>query len=212
MIKRYTVAFGGLFSNLEVLRYDQNGAEVQRVVVPLTYANKEKFIQRITQDENHERQDAITLPRIAFEMTSLNYDGQRKLQKLNKYHYPREEGDVGSVYTPVPYDIMFNVYVVTKTQDEMLQIIEQILPAFTPDYVISMAAIGSPETTFDVPLTCLDVAPSDSFEGQLEDRRQIMWSMSFLMKAVLFGPISQRKIILYPEGNLYGWEALFQDE
>lgn len=212
MLKRYTVAFGGLLSGIELVRYDQAGSETQRVVVPLSYANKEKFVQRITQDANHEKQEAILLPRIAFEMGSLNYDGQRKLQKMNKYRYPDAVGENGTVFTPVPYDIVFNVFIVTKTQDEMLQIVEQILPAFTPDYVIAMAGIGSPETTFDVPITLLDVSPSDSYEGSFEDRRQIMWSMSFLMKGVFFGPITQRKVILYPESELLGWEALFPNE
>lgn len=211
MLKRYTIAVGSLFSDMQVVRYNEDGSENQRVTVPLTYSNKEKFVQRLTQDPDQTRKEAITLPRIAFEMVSLNYDGQRKLQKLQKYHYPREAGDSGSVYTPVPYDLVFNVYMVTKTQDEMLQLIEQIMPAFTPDFTISMVGIADPNSSFDVPINLLDISPSDSFEGSFEDRRQIMWSMSILVKAVFFGPITKRKIILYPEGNTYGWEKLFEE-
>lgn len=94
----------------------------------------------------------------------------------------------------------------------MLQIIEQILPAFTPDVTLSLKGIANPETIFDVPISLLDVEPTDTFEGMFEERRQIMWSLSFLMKAVYFGPITTKSIILQTDTPIYGWEKLFSDE
>jgi len=211
MTKRFTIAIGTLFSDMQVVRYNEDGSENQRVTVPITYSNKEKFVQRLMTDQDHSRKEAITLPRMAFEMVSLNYDGMRKLQKLQKYHFPKSEGENGSVYTPVPYDIVYNLYVVTKTQDEMLQIVEQIAPAFTPDFTISIVGLTETDSTFDFPVTMLDISPSDSFEGSFEERRQIMWTMSFLVKGVFFGPISKRKIILYPEGTTNEWQKLFEE-
>ena len=211
MVRRFTVAIGTLFSDMQVVRYNEDGTEHQRVTIPITYSNKEKFVQRLLMDPDHTKQEAITLPRFAFELTSLNYDGQRKLPKLQKYHFPKSAGENGSVYTPVPYDLVYTLYAVTKTQDEMLQIIEQIMPAFTPDFTISLVGLTEPESTFDFPVTMLDIVPSDSADGAFESRRQIMWSMTFLVKGIFFGPVSKRKIILYPEGTLHGWEELNQE-
>ena len=214
LTKRYTIAFGSLFTGLTVMRNKEDGTEEHRITVPLSYAPKEKFIRRLTEDANHSKQTAITLPRIAFEMTSLNYDPQRKLQKLRKYHYKEAPGVTrthGSVYTPVPYDLVFNLYIVTKTQDEMLQLVEQILPAFTPDLTLSIKGIQDPGTIYDVPLTLLDCAPDDSYSGSMEERRQIMWSLSFLMKAIYFGPISENSIILDTGTPLLDWKMLFAD-
>lgn len=217
MTKRYTIAFGTLFNGINVVRTKEDGTEANRIVVPLSYAPKEKFIQRIVQDSNHTRKPAITLPRMAFELISMNYDPQRKLQKIRRYHYKptdntNPEPQDGSVYTPVPYDLMFNLYIVTKTQDEMLQIVEQILPAFTPDITLSLKGISDPATVYDVPITLLDVQPSDSFEGGFEERRQIMWSLSFLMKGIYFGPISSKSIILDTDTPLLEWSKLFSDD
>lgn len=217
MTKRYTLAFGSLFSDMSVVRYKEDGTEDHRIVVPLSYSPKEKFIQRLSQDAEHKRKPAITVPRMAFELSSMNYDAQRKLQKLRKYQYragdkTNPEPQPGSVYTPVPYDLIWNLYIVTKTQDEMLQIVEQILPAFTPDVNISLKGIASPESIFDVPVSLLDIEPTDTFEGLIEERRQIMWSMSFMMKAIYFGPIINKSIILETDTPLYGWEKLFSDE
>lgn len=212
MTKRYTVAFGSLFSDIEVVRLKENGDEDHRIVVPLTYSPKEKFIQRLTQDKDHAQKPAITLPRMAFEMVALNYDGQRKLQKMRKYHYPNEIADAGHTFTPVPYDLTFNLYIVSKTQDEMLQMVEQILPAFQPDINIAIKGIANPETSFDVPITLLDVLPSDSFDGAFDERRQILWTMSFLVKAIYFGPITTKKIILETDTPTLGWDALFDEQ
>ena len=210
MTKRYTVAMGTLFSDMSVVRYNEDGSENHRITVPITYSNKEKFVQRLISDSDHSRKEAITVPRMAFELVSMNYDGQRKLQKLNKYQFDRSAGNASNVYTPVPYDLVYNLYIVTKTQEEMLQIVEQIVPAFTPDFTVSIKSVEEPELRFDLPITLLDVLPSDSSEGMFEDRRQIMWTMSFLAKAVYFGPVAKREIILHPQSDLYGWEKLYE--
>jgi len=213
LTKRYTIAFGSLFNDMQVVHYSENGDEASRVTVPLAYSNKEKFVQRLQDDPDHRQKPAIQLPRMAFELQSLNYDGGRKLQKLNKHFYSRDNGSsASSLYTPVPYDMIYSLYIVTKTQDDMLQIVEQILPGFAPDVNINVRGIGDPQTSYDVPISLLDVQPSDSYEGTFEDRRQIMWSMNFLMKAVYFGPVNRRSIILETDTPLLDYDSYFAED
>lgn len=186
-IKSYIIAFGKLFSDIHISRYD--GEQLRRVEVPITFSNKEKFVQRLLQDPKLDRQAAIQLPRMAFEMVSMNYDGQRKLNKNKKIVQFNDQGRVTkTAYTPVPYDFIFQIYITTKTEDEMLQIVEQIVPAFTPDYVIKVKATNT-DLHLDIPITLDSVQPTDTYDGEFETRRVILWTMSFVFKGALFSPI-----------------------
>jgi hypothetical protein len=195
---------GAIVDGVDVVRFKQDGTEEQRVRVPVTYSPKEKFIRRITEDPELNRQPAITLPKIGYEMTGMMYDPARKIS--NKLYFTFT-GDNGAqrVFTPVPYEMTFNVYVQTKTQGEMFQIIEQIVPFFQPDYVVNMRGIQNPDIKWDVPITLDAIQTSDTYDGDIEERRMIITTFEFVMKGYLFGPVRDanliRKVDLY-YGNM----------
>lgn len=214
LIKRYTTVMGSLFNNINLVRYNPDGTENHRIVVPVAYSPKEKFVQIIEQDQG--RKPAITLPRMAFELESMTYDSSRKQQKLQHFRFRNfirgENGEpdhvsphAESVYTPVPYDFTYSLYIVTKSLDEMLQIVEQIIPAFNPDVTISMNAISEPQMTFDVPVSLAAISPSDSYEGGLTDRREIIWTLTFSLKGYLFGPLQDKNVILETDISFPWW-------
>lgn len=203
------MAFGSLFTDLQVVRLNKDGTENHRITVPVMFSPREKFIRRLEEDYSSKKQSALTLPRIAFELLSLNYDPQRKLQKMRKFTTDPASGDMSKsmVFMPVPYDLLYSVNVVTKTQDEMLQIIEQIMPGFTPDMNITIKGLTGPDTEWDVPISMMDVQPSDSYDGAMGERRQILWTMTFMLKGYFFGPTGTNSIILTPDVKKFDWDG-----
>lgn len=197
LIRKYTTTMGYLLNDIDVVKENENGTENFRIKVPLTYSGKEKFVRRLLEDPELTRQPAITLPMMAFELIGMNYSGERKLSSKGRYVFidPEKNNTKSFVYTPVPYDFVYNVYITTKTHDEMHQIIEQIAPFFTPDYTFSMVGLKNQDFTFDVPITLDSIQTNDQYEGSFESRRVIMWSLSFLLKGYLFSPVREGKII-----------------
>lgn len=193
-LKRYTIAMGSMFSNISVVRKGEDGEEDHRVVVPVTYSSKENFVLSLQDDG---RQEAIKLPRMAFEMTMLVYDGARKLQKNRYYSIDTNTSDTkkGQLYTPSPWDLTFELNIITKTQDEMLQIVEQIIPAFNPEVILTVRVTKDPEVTIDVPVSLMDIARGDTYEGEMTNRRQIIWTLTFIMRGQLFGPYRTKDAI-----------------
>lgn len=195
-MRKYTTAFGSLFNNISVTRKDSNGVELHREVVPVTQSKKSKFVTRLIQDANLDSKPAIKLPRIAYEYTAIQYAPNRKItskRQIKKFTEPYEPAT--RVYNPVPYDIGFSVSIFSKTQEEMFQIIEQIVPFFTPDYTLRVKDITSVGGEFNLPVELLAVNPDDSYEGSFEDRRLIIWQLDFVMKGFFYGPIRDASII-----------------
>lgn len=185
-IKNLLVAFGNLFSGLTIVRTGTgSGSGVsQTVAVPLSFSNKEKWVQRIQQQPDVDAATVYaTLPRMAFEMTGMGYDASRKLQPLN-----RVQGTPNSTFTPVPYNVNLNLYILSKNQEDALQIVEQILPAFAPAYTVTIngGASGSGGTQ-QVPIVLNSVSTQDEFEGSMDDRRLVTWTLSFTAKISLYG-------------------------
>ena len=207
LTRKYQLVFGSLFQDIQIKRMDESGKALNMITVPIIHSPKEKFIQRLEGDiepENYEtlekggtrRRTALSLPIIAYEMVDLQYDGQRKIAK-NQYIRSRlavTDDLSNKLYTPAPYILTYEVNIVTKTQNEMLQIIEQIIPAFTPDVNITLK--GIPGVEFDVPITFTGVFRNDTYTGAFEERRQIMWTLNFTMKSYYFTPLDKKKIIL----------------
>ena len=207
LTRKYQLVFGSLFQDIQIKRLDDKGKVLNMLTVPTLHSPKEKFIQRLEGDvepEDYEtienggarRRTALSLPIIAYEMVDLQYDGSRKIAK-NQYLRTKLPTNIdlsNKLYTPTPYILTFEVNVVTKTQNEMLQIIEQLIPAFTPDVNITLK--GIPGVEYDVPITFTGVFRNDTYTGAFEERRQIMWTLNFTMKAFYFTPITKKKIIL----------------
>jgi len=210
-IRNTVIAFGTIFNNINIKRLDSSGNPLQTVRVPLSYAPKEKFIARLDQNANLTGSDssvAITLPRMSFDVNSYSYDGSRKLNKNQKRGVAKNaSGDEKRVFTqfsPVPYDVGFELNVFTATSDDGLQIIEQILPYFQPDYTVTMIIDKDyMDTKRDIPFVLESVDYEDSYQGALTDRRRIIYTLKFTAKIYLYGPISSSAIIRQTSVDLY---------
>ena len=196
-IRKAIVAFGNMFNNINVERRDADGNIIQILKVPLSYASKSKALARIQQRPNvDDRQVQIIVPRIAFEMTTMNYDYNRKISPVQQSRAVNSTSNtLDSQYAPTPYNINVQLYVYVKNQDDGLQIIEQILPYFNPDYNLTVKSIPQLNIKNDLPIILDSVSFEDNYEGEFEDRRTIIWTLSFTMKLNFYGPVNKQGII-----------------
>jgi hypothetical protein len=206
-LRKLTIAFGQIFNNIIVQNTSSTGAVTKRIKVPLAYAPKEKFLVRLDQQPNLEdRQFAIVLPRLGFELTGLAYDPTRKLTRTQKYVRVKS-GEDGKVlnyhYTPVPYNITFNLYSFTATAENGLQIVEQIVPFFQPDYTVTINVIPEMGVKRDVPIILNNITYEDSYTADFTRRRAVIYTMSFTAKTYLFGPMSNQGVIKETQADLY---------
>lgn len=196
-IRKTIIAFGNLFSNIYIDRKQGdsvNGNTVQRLQIPISMAPKEKWLVRIEQDPTLENHVYTTLPRMSFEILGYSYDSQRKLGKLNKI-ICNDGTSSKSIFSPVPYNIEIALYVLTKTQEDAMQIIEQILPTFAPEYTISINAIPSMNVIQDIPIILNNVSVNDEYEGDFQTRRFVTHTLTFTLKLNLFGAPENNKEI-----------------
>lgn len=211
LIRKYTIVMGSLLNDIQVVRNSSTQQELSRVTVPLSYAKKEKWVQRIMDEkEDLTRKTAITLPRMAFEMTNMSYDANRKLSSKQYFAFlnPDSKNTKLQIMMPVPWNFNFSVYIISKTQADMQQIVEQILPMFTPDYTVDLAGIKNPNLNYDIPISLLSVESSDNAEGGFEDRRMIIWTMNFVMRGYLFGPVREKNIIKTVDVKILDYDQL----
>lgn len=195
-IRRYVIMFGNMFNDLVVRRYDASGNNVGAIAVPLSYAPKEKFLARITQDPNLDQQVAIQLPIMSFEMTTLNYDGTRRLNAHNRnIKVTTDEDKLDFNYAPVPYDLQFNLYAYVRNADDGAQILEQIVPYFGPEWTNSVRVIPQTNVTQDIPTILNTVSIEDAYEGDFETRRALIYTFDFTVKAYFYGPVRRQGVI-----------------
>jgi hypothetical protein len=204
-IRKTVVAFGSLFSQIYFNRKDENGAVMETIRVPLTYAPKEKFIQKLKSessitDNAHVR---MTLPRFGFEITSYLYDSERKLNRLNQ-KFGFNNGST-STYIEVPYNINFGLYLFTRNLDDNLQIMEQILPYFTPDFTVTLN-MNELNRQVDVPIVMNSVTTVEDYEGDFETRRSVNTVFDFTMKTYIYGPI-KNNVVLIEDSSLNLFEG-----
>lgn len=198
IIRKCIVGFGSLFSDIYIDRREGDsvtGTVIQRLQIPLAYAPKEKWIVRLEQDPTLENNVYTTLPRMSFEIIGYNYDPSRKVNRMQQIKCGDGTGSVSTMYTPVPYNIDLSLYILTKTQEDGLQIIEQILPTFTPEYTLTLNAVPDMNVKLDVPIVLNSVSVQDDYDGDFQTRRFVTHTLSFQMKMNLFGPISGQSII-----------------
>jgi len=213
IIRKSIVAFGRLFSDIYIDRKEGDsvsGTTVQRVQVPLAYAPKEKWLVRIEQDPELKNNTYTTLPRMSFEITGYTYDSVRKVNRMQKITCGSGLESLSYVYTPVPYNIDIALYVLTKTQEDGLQIIEQILPTFTPEYTLAVKTVQDMNIVLDVPVILNSVSVQDDYDGDFQTRRFVTHTLNFTMKTSLFGPISGQGVINQVNANV-GQNENFQN-
>ena len=193
--RKMVVAFGSLFNNIEVRRTDSSDAVTEVVKIPLSYGPKDKMLVRISQDPSLNPKVALTVPRMGFELTSMTYDGARKLNTMGR-NVKKGTTGLKKQFNPVPYNWDFSLYVFVKNAEDGTQILEQILPFFTPDFTVTMTLISGMTVKMDIPLVLNSVTSEDSYEGDFASRRSIIWTLSFLMKGFLYPSVTDNAKII----------------
>ena len=198
-IKRCVSVFGTMFNNIQYKKVKSDGTVLTSPIVPLSYGPKQKFLDRIAEEPNlsDKNRSAISLPRMAFELTGFEYDVQRQQNKLHRTIKSASESDGkrGFQYAPAPYNLNFTLSILTKNMNDALQIVEQILPYFQPEYTVTMKMVDSMSENRDVPIVLNSVSFQDDYEGSFEDRRIIEYTLDFTMKTYFFGPVYTGNII-----------------
>ena len=197
-IRKIIVAFGTTFNNIQLVRKDGSGNIVQSMKVPLAYGPREKFLVRLRSDADLSSKVAVTLPRIGFEIQNLTYDATRKLNRVQKFKKVNAGNNTRSIdtqYMPVPYNLDVVLYILAKQSDDALQIVEQILPYFQPDYTITVNDMADMGIKRDVPIILNGISYEDSYEGDFEQRRALIYTMNFTCKFYLYGPVTSSNII-----------------
>ena len=189
IIRKTIIAFGSLFNDIYIQHKDENGNEVSEIKVPIAYGPIQKFLARIEQKPDLRKRVAITLPRMSFEMNSLRYDPGRKVSTVQTFNSTNGNTPV-KVYMPVPYNIGMELNIITKINDDMLQIIEQILPYFQPQFNLTIDLVDSIGEKRDIPIIIENIQMSDNYEGDYQERRNLIYTINFTAKTYLFGRIA----------------------
>ncbi len=192
ILRRTIISFGTLFNSISI---KQSGGETDASIirVPLAYGPTQKFLARLTQSPDLSKATSLSLPRMSFEFTGLTYDPGRKVtstQKIVVQNPDSSTPDEKKVYMPVPYNMQFELAVMTKLNDDALQIVEQILPYFQPSYNLSVNLVGAINEKRDIPVILENITMQDDYEGDFESRRVLLYTLRFTAKTYLFGPVT----------------------
>jgi hypothetical protein len=198
IFRKTIVAFGTLFNNIELRR----STEVMKV--PLAYGPKQKFLARLDQNPDPtNKRTQITVPRISFEINGITYDSSRKVSPTQKIKFSKDTDENKNVYMPVPYNLSFELAIISKNQEDGLQILEQILPYFQPHFNLSVKLLPDINETKDVPVILTNVDYEDDYEGDFATRRAITYTLQFTVKTYLYGPVTESKIIKKAITDMY---------
>ena len=191
IVKKTIIAFGTLFNNINIKHEKQDGSDYSFIKVPIAYGPVEKFLARLEQKPDLRKRVSITLPRLAFEMTNIQYDASRKLSTLQTFKALNSSDNkvVNKVYMPVPYNIGIQLSIMTQYNDDALQIVEQILPYFQPSFNLTIDLIASIGEKRDVPIILESIDFKDNYESSFDEKRIIIYNLNFTTKTYLFGPI-----------------------
>lgn len=192
ILRKTIIGFGTLFNGITIKHKKNTGEVVSLIKVPIAYGPIQKFLARVEQQPNLNSPVQMTLPRMSFEFVGLSYDPTRKVTSTQTFLSPvtSNSTDIRKAYMPVPYNMDFELSIMTKLDDDMLQIIEQILPYFGPSYTISINLIDLIGEKRDVPVTLNNISMSDDYEGDYTNRRALIYTLRFTVKNYLFGPVS----------------------
>ena len=191
ILRSTIVAFGSLFNSISIKHKEADGDVYSEIQVPLAYGPTQKFLARLRQEADLNRPVQITLPRMSFEFTGLTYDPTRKSTQMQTIINQTPDGqNIKKNYMPVPYNMSFQLAIYTKLNDDMLQIIEQILPYFQPFYNLSVNYLGELKERRDIPVQLDSITMEDNYEGNFDTRRALYYTLNFTAKVYLFGPIT----------------------
>jgi len=209
-IRKMVVAFGNLFNEIKLARYDSIGNEKEHFLIPIVYGGKEKYVSRLEGDPNLDKKTQITLPIMSFVMENMKYDASRKLNTNFKNHIAQGENSL-TVYNPVPFDFDFTLYAYVRNIEDGAQLMEKILPYFTPDYTIAVNLIPELGTIKQLPIILHDVSNEIDYEGDYNTNiRSIIWTLNFTVKGYLYGPIQEQKVIKTSITNIINEPSLHE--
>ena len=191
IIRKTIISFGTLFNNINIRHTKNDGTLVDETKVGLSYGPMQKFLAKIQEQEDLSKPIAITLPRMSFEMTGIQYDPTRKTGITQTFRTCDESGNAKKVYMPVPYNIGFELNIFSKLNDDALQIVEQILPFFQPSFNLTVDLIDSIGEKRDIPIVLDTIDMQDDYEGSFQTRRALIYTLRFTAKTHLFGPIAE---------------------
>tara|TARA_B100001250_G_C19730496_1_gene758230 strand:- start:295 stop:1095 length:801 start_codon:yes stop_codon:yes gene_type:complete len=196
-MRKVIVAFGSMFNEISIVRKNNSGVITQTMKVPLAYGPRQKFLVRLNDDPNLTKQVAVTLPRIGFEIQNLTYDATRKMNRVQKFKKVKgaDSKRLDTQYMPVPYNLDIELYVLSKNSDDALQIVEQILPYFQPDYTVTVNDMVDMGIKRDIPIVLNSINYQDDYQGDFESRRAIIYTLGFTAKFYLYGPVTSQAVI-----------------
>lgn len=202
--RKYVALFGTIFNKMRITRTRNTGEEAQSVIVPIAYGPFQKFLSRITQDPNLDNPSAITLPRMSFEITNMVYDGTRKIASKQRMQKTIGETDdqKSFVWSGAPYNIDFSLYIMTKYSEDATKIVEQIIPFFRPEWTATVKLIDD-LPPIDIPIILNGITNEDLYEGSYEERRSVLWTLNFTMKAWYFGPERKKSVIKFVDVDMW---------
>ena len=192
ILRRTVISFGSLFNNIEIKHNDSSDNVVSVIKVPLAYGPTQKFLARLDQSADLSKKTQITLPRMSFEFTGLTYDATRKVTTTQTFTVkdPTNGTETKKAFMPVPYNMQFELSIMSKLNDDCLQIVEQILPYFQPAYTLTVDLVQSINEKRDIPIVLENITMQDDYEGDFTTRRVLLYTLRFTAKTYLFGPVS----------------------
>jgi len=209
IIRKITLTFGGLFNNITMVRYNLDETEQERLIVPIAYGTKELYVSRLEGDPDLDKQVQITLPRFSYILNDISYDSSRKLNTNVRTFTRTSTGAVSSQYNPVPYDLNYTLYLYVRNIEDGTQLIEHILPYFTPDYTIKVDLIEEMGVTKEIPLILKSVSNDITYEGNREsETRYVIWTLNFTAKAYIYGKTAGNVgLIRNSIANIYDYDS-----
>ena len=208
--------FGNMFNDIDVVRYNNAGTAVQSIRVPIAYGPKEKFLARIRQDANIDREVSTVLPRLSFEITGFSYDSARQMNKQNRItSIGSGNNSLRSGWAPAPYNIDISLYGMFANNEDAVQVVEQILPYFRPEWTNSVKIVPSLGIYVDVPTVLQGMSLEDTYEADFQTRRAIIYTFNFTVKGYIYGPVTNKGLItrtlvdfhIEPSANTSAYEA-----
>jgi len=203
-IRKIVVAFGTMFNDIHTVRYNKAGTiEYEKFKVPLNYGAKEKYLVRLASDPTLTKSIATTVPRMSFEMTGMSYDVSRKLPSTLRNFAAETATTVKTQFVPVPYDFSFSLSIYVRNTEDGTQILEQILPFFTPDFNVTINFIPSMGKKYDMQVILNYVNTSTEYEGDLMSTRLITWDLEFTAKGYIWPPVLSGDVIRQANSSIY---------
>lgn len=195
-IRKYIIMFGNMFNDIDVVRFNNAGNAVQTIRVPIAYGPKEKFLARLRQDPDMDADVATTLPRLSFEITGFNYDPARQMNKQNRItSISSGNNSLRSGFAPSPYSIDMSLYGMFANNEDAVQVVEQILPYFRPEWTNSVKIVPSLGIYVDVPTVLQGMTMEDTYEADFQTRRAIIYTFNFTVKGYIYGPVTNKGVI-----------------